>query len=177
MSNVLTFATLSTKDFSILENLLSGSQPFPGAAMLIRRKLHAARLVFGVDIASDIVTLNSRVRYRVNGGRAEERIIVLGAAEEIAGLTLRLNSPRGIALIGARTGETVEAPRRDGSLERIEIEAVPYQPEAHDGRRQAGGAPAAVGTISVLSAHRLRRAGRSLPVDDDGDDDPGPSAA
>jgi regulator of nucleoside diphosphate kinase len=176
VSNVLTFATLTTKDFSILENLLNGPQVFAGATMLIRRKLHAARLVFGVDIAPEIVTLNSRVRYRVNGGRAEERILVLTATEEIGGLTLRLDSPRGIALIGARAGETVEAPRRDGSVESLEIEAVLYQPEAHGARGQTDGSTAALGTISVLSAHRLRRGGRALPVDDGGDD-PGPSAA
>lgn len=176
MSNVLTFATLTTKDFSILENLLNGPPAFAGAAMLIRRKLHAARLVFGVDIAPDIVTLNSRVRYRVNGGRAEERILVPGAAEEIAGLTLRLESPRGIALIGARAGETVEAPRRDGSVERLEIEAVLYQPEAQGVRRGPSDSTQALGTISVLSAHRLRRSGRALPIDDGGDD-PGPGAA
>lgn len=175
MSIISRASTVTTKDFSILESLLHGTPAFPGAAILIRRKLHVARVVFGTDIAADLVTLNSRVRYRAQGGRPEERILVLGVAEEISGLTLPLNSPRGLALIGTMAGETIETPRCDGSLETLVIEEVLYQPEAHSGMRRRADA-GDMGTISILSAHRMRRAGRRLPIDEV-EDDPGPGAA
>jgi len=66
--------SLTPKDFEVLEGLLSS--PHVGladASILIRRKLHAATLVFAEDIGPDVVTVNSRVRYRINGGSAEER--------------------------------------------------------------------------------------------------------
>lgn len=183
--------TLTAKDYAVLEGLLGNPrEAFAGAAMLIRRKLHAAVPVFADDIASDVATINSRIRYRINAGRVEERTIVAAAHESILGITLQLNSPRGLALVGLSAGQSIASTREDGAEEVLTLDAVLYQPEAE--RRidpvaaiiaDAMPASAPPNAVSHLSAFRLRRAGRSLGQDrshdhgHDNGDDPGPSAA
>lgn len=173
---------LTAKDYSLLQTLLEEAAPsFETIAVLLRRKLHDARIVFENDIDTDVVTLNSRVRYRVNGHRIEERTLVAHASQEILGLTLLLGTPRGVAMIGMSAGQSCAIPRGDGSVETLQIEAVLYQPEAirrsdpiatliEEARPKA----APPNAVSMLSTYRL---GRNVArVTDDGND-PGPSAA
>lgn len=181
--------TLTAKDYAVLEGLLGNPrEAFAGAAMLIRRKLHAAVPVFADDIATDVATINSRIRYRINGGRTEERTIVAAAHESILGITLQLNSPRGLALVGVSAGQSVASTREDGAEEVLTLDAVLYQPEAE--RRidpvaaiiaDAMPASAAPNAVSHLSAFRLRRTGQSSSHrhdhGHDNGDDPGPTAA
>lgn len=166
---------LTSKDFALLENLMQQwGEPFAGAAEIIRRKLSNATLVFPADAPPDVVTLNSRVRFRVGSGHSEERVLVAGPSEEVYGMTLLLASPRGLALIGASAGQTVEAIRRDGEVEQIFIEAVLYQPE------QARPRPALQVVNGGVSDSTLRPAAVKKPAPPryfGGDDDPGPSAA
>jgi len=141
--------------------------------MFIRRKLRSATLVFPADIDANVVTLNSRVRYRINGGATEERVLVPRADETVAWPALALDCARGIALLGASAGQSLEVPRADGSFETLHVEAVLYQPEAHG---EDAPEPVRPGTVSQFSAYRAQRT--SPPRDFDGDDDdPGPSAA
>lgn len=164
---------LTARDFALLESFSQNwGEPFPGAAEIMRRKLAAATLVFPADVPTDVVTLNSRVRFRVGTSVVDERTIVGGPSEEVYGLTLQLASPRGLALIGAAVGQTVEARRRGGSVEHLVIEAVPYQPEQ---RRSAG--------LTVVSSQDRPRAAspaaqpRYATAWIGSDDDPGPGAA
>jgi regulator of nucleoside diphosphate kinase len=174
-------AILTSKDYALLEALLaSSSEVFSGAAMQIRRKLRNATLVFPADIDADVVTLDSRVRYRVEGSAAEERVIVVRSDAGTDGPTLALSCPRGIAMIGASAGQTVEVPREDGTSELLHIEAVLFQPEA-DALAATGRATASV--VDFARASTLRqlnpRPSRAvtMPFGSGDDDDPGPSAA
>lgn len=170
--------SLTSKDYAVLETLLAApGDAFSGSTMFIRRKLRSATLVFPTDIDANVVTLSSRVRYRIDGGANEERVIVASAGETVAWPTLGLDCARGVALLGASVGQSLEVPRQDGTFETLHVEAVLYQPEAH-GEVDTGVAPEPVrsGTVSQFSAFRHRR--NSPPRDFDGDDDdPGPSAA
>lgn len=166
----------TSPDFVLLEHLLdAGGEPFAGAAEIIRRKLAAATLVFPEDVPADVVTLNSRVRFAAGTALSQETTLVVGPGEVVHGPTLLLNSPRGLALIGAAAGQTVQARRPDGSVEHLFIEAVPYQPEQQRTR------PA----LKVVSSQErpdapvaaLSAASRHVPPRLGGDDDPGPSAA
>ncbi|MFC0009372.1 hypothetical protein [Devosia nitrariae] len=165
---------LTARDFALLENLAQQwGEPFPGAAEIVRRKLAAATLVFPADVPVDVVTLNSRVRFKTSLGQTDERVLVAGPSEEIYGLTMLLASPRGMALIGAAVGQTIQARRRDGALEQLFIEALPFQPERKGARRRL----TLVSDRGVSGEHR-----KTLPVAPEiarpgNDDDPGPSAA
>jgi transcription elongation GreA/GreB family factor len=175
---------LTPKDFAVLESLLSAPNAgFAEASIRIRSKLHAATLVFAEDIKPGVVTIGSRVRYRVDSGRAEEHTIVVSADEDIPGQTLLLGSARGIALVGAHVGQSLHMVRADGKAETLSVEAVLEQPEAKLARGPAvrlvaetGPKPTLVPPSAVsLNAFRLRRATTTLGFRDD--DDPGPSAA
>ena len=163
---------LTARDYALLEALAQlPAEPFAGAAEIIRHKLATALVVFPTDVAPDVVTLNSRVRFRIGSGPAQDRVRVAGPSEEVYGLTQILASPRGMALIGASAGDRVAARRRDGTVEDIAIEAVLFQPEQR--RRPPLRVVAANPADVVLQAGWKRTATPAYS----GDDDPGPSAA
>ena len=171
-------AVLTSKDFALIENLLLESNDvFSGLALAIRRKLLNARLVFPEDIKADVVTVDSRVRYRVNHGPAEERTLVTGLGDDNNTTTCVLGCPRGLALLGASAGQTVQAMGHDGVVETLQIEAVLSQPEAERLKTMAARVaptPPSAG-VSSLNAFRRRSVGSARPAPDD--DDPGPRAA
>lgn len=177
--------SLTSKDYALLETLLAApGDVFSGSTMFIRRKLRSATLVFPTDIDANVVTLNSRVRYRIDGGASEERVVVAKPGATGTWPILALDCARGIALLGASVGQQLDIPRQDGSFETLQVEAVLYQPEAHgevdtgagDGPGAGEASPVRLATVSQFSAFRQRQ--NSPPRDFDGDDDdPGPSAA
>lgn len=167
---------LTAKDFTLLENLVHNwGEPFPGADGYIRRKLATATVVFPNDVPTNVVTLNSRVRFRVGTALPEERTIVGGPSEAAYGVTLPLASPRGLALIGAAVGQTVEALLPNDTIEILLIEAVPYQP----GQTRPGGGLKVVSSQELPDARSVFTSPRSrFSASQMGnDDDPGPSAA
>jgi regulator of nucleoside diphosphate kinase len=173
--------TLTTIDRSIVEGMLHCEGGHTGPrAFALRRKLEGAMVVPPGEIAVDIATLSSRVKFRIDDGDPEERTLVASHAEEILGLTLLAWTSRGLALLGMSAGQQARILRLDGTPEVIALEAVLYQPESHqpakairavDNNRPPGQNR---GSTPVL-AHRLRRQPPVL-LEPDGDGD-GPSAA
>lgn len=173
---------LTAKDFSYLEQMLlsgSGSDQSHG---LIKKKLDEAQIVFGTDIDPEIVTLNSRVRYRINGHGPEERTLVAEPGHEVRGMTLQLGTLRGVAMLGMAAGEAVMVPRRDGTVETLVVEAVLFQPEAERNPdpiaeiiTDAMPPKAPASAVTLLSEYRLRR--RATPANGDDPGPQGPSAA
>ena len=175
---------LTTKDYTILEVMLERchGRDDPMAAML-RRKLAEAVVMFREDIPSDVVTLSSRVTYRVNGAPAETRIVSHDEMRGLVGSVLPITNPRGLALLGLAEGQSATIEKPDGTTETIAVEAVAYQPEA--ARREA--AQLASGTQArnkpVLRVVHdsgdipARPARTMISIGGGGFDDPGPSAA
>ena len=178
---------LTTKDYTILEVMLERchGRDDPLAAML-RRKLGEAVVMFREDIPSDVVTLSSRVTYRVNGAPAETRIVSHDEMRGLVGSVLPINNPRGLALLGLAEGQSATVEKPDGTTETISVEAVAYQPEA--ARREA--AQLATGTPARPAQNKpvlrvvhdsgdipARPARTMISIGGGGFDDPGPSAA
>ncbi|WP_127753026.1 nucleoside-diphosphate kinase [Devosia sp. 1566] len=167
---------LTAKDFALLQSLLHEyGEPFAGAAEIIRHKLSVAQVMFPADIPANVVTLNSRVRFRVGTAPTQDRSLVAGPSEEVYGLTVLLTVPRGLALLGAKAGQTVQARRRDGSVENLVIEAVLFQPE----RRRSSPPLQVVARNEATPSPLAPRSpsSRFVPAGLGGGDDPGPSAA
>jgi regulator of nucleoside diphosphate kinase len=90
----------------------------------------AARVVPSREVPHDVITLGSRVRYRVDGDSLQRRILLLGHENVPNGQYVSAMTPVGLALIGRRVGNTVSAPRLDGGSLSIVIEGLDHQPEA-----------------------------------------------
>jgi regulator of nucleoside diphosphate kinase len=169
---------LTTKDFAILENMIRRTPPYnEGLLRLLRRKLATATIVLPEDIAPRVATLNSRVEYRIDGGRTECCVLVHGEDNASRGLTLPISTLRGLALLGLAAGDSVSIERPDGRIETVLLENVAYQPE---GARRGGlihsqephGA-----TVVNLRQHAKSRAGAANGKAGLEDDDRGPPAA
>jgi regulator of nucleoside diphosphate kinase len=181
------FCELTSKDHAILEVMHERSSALgePIAPML-REKLAGARVVLRDEVHPDVVTLNSRVLFNVDGGVKQTRIVVQGELRALVGMTIPLATPLGIALLGLSPGQAATIERADGTLETVHLERVLYQPEAAKRGMLQGKAAMAANNGSSPRFPRLVYSsdGPVLNVslqpdatrgyDDDG---PGPSAA
>lgn len=148
---------LTRKDRAILQNLLNGcGNDGDPLAVALQRKLAAARIVAQETISPDVVTLSSRVAFRINGSEVQTRVIVHEDSRGVTGLTLPLTHPRAMAMLGVRAGVRLFVGLPDGSTEEVTVVRVSYQPEA--ARRQMASVAAATPTPPKGAVLRLLRA-------------------
>jgi regulator of nucleoside diphosphate kinase len=175
---------LTSKDFSILEVMLERRTASGDAILpLLQQKLDRAAVVPVDEVTADVVTLNSRVVFRVNGGPAETRTVVQPEARGPVGQNLPITTLRGLSMLGMSEGQKVAVERAAGEPETILIERVVYQPEA--ARRQAAERTQALTAkrpalrlvhSAVSDVQPLGETWKMRQTRHD-DDDPGPSAA
>ncbi len=122
---------VTQQDHMILKRMLERA-PDTGSNMAtaLRRKLAGARIVTEDAIARDVVTISSRVAFRVDDGDEQTRVIVHEDSRVMTGLTLPLAHPRAIAMLGVRAGERVFVGLPGGRTETVTVMRVSYQPEA-----------------------------------------------
>lgn len=129
---------LTAKDHLLIEAYLERHKDRdPVVVAMAQAKLASARVVFTQDVPADVATLNSRVRYRLDGGPVRTCQPVHWGQPLVPGLTIPINTPLGMALLGLRPGQTLLLPRRDGSFETLMITEIAYQPEAARNQAQA----------------------------------------
>ncbi len=129
---------LTTKDYTILEVMLERCLGLDDPVRpILQEKLKSAVVVFADDIPTTVVTLNSRVAYRVNGGAAETRIVAHDDIRGLVGRVISITIPRGLALLGLAEGQSFcfRDDGRNGGGETVTVQEVAYQPEA--ARREA----------------------------------------
>lgn len=169
---------VTAKDFTILGNMIRRTPPYDDRLLrLLRRKLSMASVVLSEDIAPDVATVNSRVEYRIDGGRTEACVLVHDEGNASLGLALPISTLRGLALLGLSAGDSVPIERPDGRIETVSLENVAYQPE--DARRRNGVAQspenrATLVNLRQYATSRARAADRNTGLEDD---DLGPPAA
>lgn len=167
---------LTTKDFTILEVMFDRKlSADPTMGTLIRHKLDTAVVVFREDVPVNVVTLNSRVAYRVGDGEAEIRIVSHDELRGLVGFTLPITHPRGLALLGLREGQSITIPLAGGGAETLTVQSILFQPEAA-GRRMTASRQARRRLRLVYDADALPVAVGTTELTD-GPDDPGPAAA
>ncbi|MBX3532401.1 MAG: nucleoside-diphosphate kinase [Rhizobiaceae bacterium] len=175
---------LTTKDFTILEVMHDRCPAGDPLAQMLKRKLDGATVVFRDDVPEDVATLSSRVRFSVNGGAPDTRIISHDTMTSAVGLFLPITVARGLALLGLSEGQSFSYLDVDGETQVVRLEAVLHQPEA--ARRQKEIAARPVAPATGRPALKLVRGGmeRATPVVAaapaggwQAPDDPGPSAA
>jgi regulator of nucleoside diphosphate kinase len=122
---------LTTKDNTILE-VMQERRPACGDAFsaILQRKISSAVVVFREDIPATVVTLSTRLAYRVNDGPVETRIVDHDEMRGFVGMLLPITNLRGLALLGLAEGQSISIPTSDGGLETLTVHEVVYQPEA-----------------------------------------------
>ena len=173
---------LTTKDFAVLEIMLERRRAFADPIVhMIEHKLSTADVVPIDSVEPDVVTLNSRVVFRIDAGPAETRTLVQNEVGGPVGSGLSVATRRGLCMLGMAEGQTTSIEHPDGRRESILIKAVLYQPEA--ARRAVQEKSRAEvrrphGLTLVYSAATDRRPlGDRAGMRQTEDDDPGPSAA
>lgn len=144
---------LTNKDYAILTTaLLQCLWDDETLVPQLRRKLSRASVVPSHQIPSTVVTMNSRVSFRVNDGREDTRVIIPDEADRLIGMTLPVTSKRGLALLGMSEGQTVTLKEPGGRSDTITVLEVTYQPEAV-ANRQDGDAKRSRPTDPVQRPH------------------------
>lgn len=104
----------------------------PGLAKQVAHlesELARATVVKPAEIPADVVTMNSRVRFRITeSGKEFERTLVYPADAEKTEESISIFAPIGSALVGMRVGETIEWPTKQGQSH-VEVIEIVYQPE------------------------------------------------
>jgi regulator of nucleoside diphosphate kinase len=183
-SFAMTKCQLTTKDFAIVKTMLDRLAWSGGPLVeLLRCKLASAQVVFSNEADPDVVTLNSRVVFSVDGGSAHTRVVTQGPMDSMVGLTIPITVPRGLALLGLRKGQSMSVDRGRGTTEVIRVDDILYQPEAsRPGITEAEPVAEMAGRrfpVLVFSADEPRPLGVRPKIrhTSDSGDDPGPSAA
>jgi regulator of nucleoside diphosphate kinase len=131
--------TISSRDAERLEALLASSpnRAFPGRDDL-EAELARADIVPPDEIPPNVVTMNSRVRFRMESSQ-EAFYLTLVYPQEVdaKGGTISILAPVGSALLGLSAGDEIEWPKPGGGTLRVCIEEVIAQPERSDDLQDA----------------------------------------
>lgn len=122
---------ISEMDAERLNRLLNAlpTHAFPGAAEL-EAELDRADVVDSKAVPATVVTMNSKVRFRVSSS-SDEFCLTLVYPKDVdaSGGTISVLAPVGSALLGLSQGDVIEWPRPGGGVLNVRIEEVVYQPE------------------------------------------------
>ena len=123
--------TVSSLDLARLEKMIGNRQynPPPSLDDLVN-ELARADILAPKDIPSNVVTMNSTVKFKVTSSNKEFSLTLVypqdsdGSPDKISIL-----APVGSALLGLSEGEQIEWPKPGGGQLQVEIIEVIYQPE------------------------------------------------
>src|SRR5690349_3094705 len=125
---------LTRADYQRLNDVLRASllnrREDLGDLTRLQDEIKRARIVEPTEIPNDVITMNSRVSLRdLDSGEQMEVSLVYPSAADATAKKISILAPIGTAILGYRTGDTVEWEVPAG-LRRLKIEDVLYQPEA-----------------------------------------------
>jgi regulator of nucleoside diphosphate kinase len=116
---------VSPSDYARLQGLMAtliGSRT--PLASLLRHKLGSAVVISESDLDADVVTIGARVRFTINGGAPEIRRLGWRQDRSKDGLALSTLSPRGLALLGLRTGQWISYQTDNRQTEVLSVQEV-----------------------------------------------------
>ena len=120
---------MSELDVLRIERLIEKTPGLAKQVAHLESELARATVVKPADIPADVVTMNSRVRFRITEtGKEFERTLVYPADAEKTENSISIFAPIGSALVGMRVGETIEWPTQHGKSH-VEVIEIVYQPE------------------------------------------------
>ena len=122
---------LSQQDLDRLETMLEHQTKLSETMIRLEDELARAEIVGPAEIASNIVTMHSRVLLTI-APSTEPVEVTLVYPHEFKGDKGQVNviAPIGAAILGLAEGQTIEWPQPDGHTMKVTIEKVLYQPES-----------------------------------------------
>ncbi|MBT1445022.1 nucleoside diphosphate kinase regulator [Shewanella sp. JM162201] len=120
---------ISDVDVERLERLLEDFPAKDPARLALEAELGRAEIRPSANMPDNVVTMNSKVRFRVSSS-AEEFCLTLVYPRGANGAdTVSVMAPVGSALLGLAQGAEIDWPCPGGTSNRVRIEEVVYQPE------------------------------------------------
>jgi len=121
---------ISSVDLARLEPVLTAAHHAPSAELL-RDEICRAQILPQTAIPPDVVTMNSRVRVRDDAtGRVNELTLVYPRDANADAGRVSVLAPIGSALLGLRTGQSIEWPLPGNRKKSVTVLELCYQPEA-----------------------------------------------
>ena len=122
--NELDAARLDT----LLEQPAFASLP---VAEALNNELDRAEMLSPANMPADVVTMNSRVKFRnLSDGEVRVRTLVYPAKMTDSNTQLSVMAPVGAALLGLRVGDSIHWELPGGVATHLEVLELEYQPEA-----------------------------------------------
>ena len=121
---------ISSLDIERLEKLVSTTPDinFHGKTEL-ENELHRAEIVDPTDMPASVVTMNSKVKFKLIPGKNYHLRLVYPKDLDPNGGTISILSPVGSALLGLSEKDQIHWPNPAGEEINLYIEKVTYQPE------------------------------------------------
>lgn len=119
-------------DAERLDRLLEHPQYAKAAvAEALNAELDRAQMCSPDAIPADVVTMNSRVKFRdLTSGETRERTLVYPANLTDSETQLSVMAPVGAALLGVKVGDAIHWTLPNGNQTHLEVLELVYQPEA-----------------------------------------------
>ena len=125
---------LSRLDAERIEELLEQPQYRSLNTDALRGELERAEVVEPADLPRDVISMNSTAQVRVDdaelGVHEHELTLVYPRDADGSANKVSIFAPVGSALLGLRTGDTIDWPLPGGRSARLQVLAIRYQPEA-----------------------------------------------
>jgi regulator of nucleoside diphosphate kinase len=124
--------TLSRLDVERIENLLDTPELRDSpAAERLRAEFDRADIIEPTDMPHDVVSMNSSADCldEESGKQYTLTLVYPKDADATAG-RISILAPVGSALLGLRTGQSIDWPAERGRTLRLKVTAIHYQPEA-----------------------------------------------
>lgn len=120
---------ITDQDYERLALLILHSET-PSSAML-EEELARATVVPQKEIPSNVVTMNSKVKFIDLETKKESEItLVYPRDADVTKKCVSILAPVGIALIGLRVDQMIDWPMPNGHIRKLKVTDISYQPEA-----------------------------------------------
>ncbi|EGN75099.1 transcription elongation factor [Idiomarina sp. A28L] len=120
---------LSELDVIRIESLIEKTPGLNKQVAALEAELGRAKVVKPQEIPADVVTMNSRVRFRILETHKEfEKTLVYPKDLANVAESISIFAPIGSAILGVRVGETIEWPTQHG-ISHVEVMDIVFQPE------------------------------------------------
>ncbi len=122
--------TVTRLDMQRLEHMLDNLDNYDAAAEALEAELGRANVVGHTEIASDIVTMNSKAHCYEENSASDYQLTLVYPDQAGTEGNVSILAPIGTALLGLSVGQTIDWQTPKGKALKLTLKHVEYQPEA-----------------------------------------------